>query len=59
MAPEQASGGERQAGPAADIHALGVILYELLTGLLPFRASTTLQTLERIRSSETVSPGRL
>ena len=59
MAPEQAKGQGRHAGPAADIHALGVILYELLTGLPPFRAATALETLERVRSAEAVSPRRL
>jgi eukaryotic-like serine/threonine-protein kinase len=35
MAPEQASGRTKYAGPAADIYALGVILYECLIGEPP------------------------
>ncbi len=51
MAPEQVEGRIDQIGPATDVHALGVILYEMLSGQKPFDG-TVASVLAQVHSKE-------
>jgi WD40 repeat protein len=59
MAPEQAQGKAAGLTTAADVHGLGAILYELLTGRPPFQADNVLDTLLRLRTEKALSPRSL
>lgn len=54
MSPEQAEGRSAAITVAADIYALGAVMYELLTQRSPFEGPSVLATLEAVRSCEPV-----
>jgi serine/threonine-protein kinase len=54
MAPEQARGDE--VDPRCDVYAAGVILYELITGSVPFQASTPIGTMTAHLVQDPVPP---
>jgi tetratricopeptide (TPR) repeat protein len=59
MAPEQFEGGP--VSPATDIYAFGVMLYEMVTGKLPFKASTpvaaAVRRARRLPPASSIQPG--
>ncbi len=58
MAPEQTLGKRDAYDHRVDIYAVGVIMYELLTGEVPFKGENVLDLLEKIRNEKPIRPRR-
>jgi serine/threonine protein kinase/WD40 repeat protein len=59
MAPEQADGDSQRIKQSVDIHALGTILYELLSGRPPFQGDSALDILRQVQRDDPVPPCRI
>jgi len=59
LAPEQVENDWQQLGPATDIYALGTVLYELLTGQVPFFGMNLQYTRDAVRKELTIAPRNL
>lgn len=56
FSPEQASGNP--PSPASDVYSLGIIMYEMLTGQLPFTANDSTELARMHREETPISPRR-
>jgi tetratricopeptide (TPR) repeat protein/tRNA A-37 threonylcarbamoyl transferase component Bud32 len=61
MSPEQAAGKTREVTTASDVWALGIMLFQMLTGQLPFTGGSAVEVMRRITQEEPEisSSGRL
>lgn len=56
MSPEQAVGHSDEIGPLTDLYALGVILYEMLTGQRPITGRTVGEVLKNVHTQQPIPP---
>ncbi len=57
ISPEQASGSE--VGPRSDIYSLGIVVYEMLTGTLPYTGDSAIAVAMRHVAEEVPAPSAL
>lgn len=55
MSPEQAR-GERDIDKSTDIYSIGIVLYEIFTGKIPFRSDNQIRTIELIKNMDPEPP---
>lgn len=58
MSPEQAIGHSPEIGPLTDLYALGVMLYEMLTGQRPITGRTVGEVLKNVHTQQPIPPNQ-
>ncbi|MBC7819928.1 MAG: serine/threonine protein kinase [Planctomycetaceae bacterium] len=58
MSPEQAIGHSPEIGPLTDLYALGVMMYEMLTGQRPITGRTVGEVLKNVHTQQPIPPSQ-